>query len=272
VRLAFFGDIVGRPGRKVLSENLPGLRDRLGLDFVVANAENAAGGFGITGAICNELFDCGVDCITLGNHAWDQREIMGVIDHEPRLLRVANYPPLTNAPGRGANLFDVKGHRVLVVSVMGRLFMDPLDCPYTAVDREVSAAPLREVADAVIVDVHAEASGEKQGIGHFLDGRASLVVGSHTHVPTADTRILPGGTAFQTDAGMCGDYDSVIGMRKDISVQRQAIRLPGQRHEPADGPGMACGIFVETDPATGLAVRAAPIRIGIGLSSTIPAA
>lgn len=272
MRLAFFGDIVGRPGRKVLGEHLPGLRDRLGLDFVVANGENAAGGFGITEAICTELFDCGVDCITLGNHAWDQRDIMGVIDREPRLLRVSNYPPLTHAPGRGANLFDVKGKQVLVVSVMGRLFMDPLDCPYTAVDREVSAAPLREVADAIIVDVHAEATGEKQGIGHFLDGRVSLVVGSHTHVPTADTRILPGGTAFQTDAGMCGDYDSVIGMNKQISVARQSVRMPGQRHEPADGPGMACGVFVETDPRTGLAVRIAPIRVGTGLPSTIPAA
>jgi metallophosphoesterase (TIGR00282 family) len=272
MRIAFFGDVVGRSGRAVLNERLPGLRKRLALDFVCVNAENAAGGFGVTRAIADELFAAGADCLTLGNHAWDQREALGFIADEPRMLRVCNYPPLTHAPGRGAQMFDVAGRQVLVISVMGRLFMDPLDCPYSALEREVSACPLGLAADAIIVDVHAEASGEKQGLAHFLDGRVSLVVGTHTHVPTADARVLPGGTAFQTDLGMCGDYDSVIGMNKAISVARQSVRLPGQRHEPADGPGMACGVFVETDDRTGLATRIEPIRVGHGLRQILPTA
>jgi 2',3'-cyclic-nucleotide 2'-phosphodiesterase len=234
------------------------------------NAENAAGGFGLTSAIARELFDAGADCLTLGNHAWDQREAIQLIDQEPRLIRVANYPPLTEAPGRGAQMFSVGGRSVLVVSVMGRLYMDALDCPFSAVEREVSAAPLGLVADVVIVEVHGEATSEKQGMGHWLDGRVSLVVGTHTHVPTADTRILSGGTAFQTDLGMCGDYDSVIGMRKDIAVRKLISRMPAQRHEAADGPGLASGIFVETDDKTGLAVRAEPIRIGAGIKQAIP--
>ena len=272
MRIAFFGDVVGRPGRAVLTERLPALRDRLKLDFVAVNAENAAGGFGLTAKIAEELFSAGADCLTLGNHAWDQREALSYIETEPRLLRACNYPPLTQAPGRGAQLFDVAGRQVLVISVMGRLYMDPLDDPYSALDREVSSCPLGLAADAILVDVHAEASGEKQGIGHFLDGRASLVVGTHTHVPTADARVLPGGTAFITDLGMCGDYDSVIGMNKEISVERQASRLPGRRHEPADGPGMACGVFMETDDRTGLARRIEPIRVGYGLRQTVPTA
>ena len=270
MRLAFFGDVVGRAGRVTLCEQLPGLRRQLGLDFVAVNAENAAGGFGLTQSIGAELLGSGADCLTLGNHAWDQREAITYIDAEPRLLRAANYPPLTRAPGRGAQLFTVGRARVLVVTVMGRVYMDPLDCPFSAVEREVAACPLGDLADAVIVEVHGEATSEKQGMGHFLDGRASLVVGTHTHVPSADTRILPGGTAFQTELGMCGDYDSVIGMNKQIAVRKLVSRMPAQRHEPADGPGLISGIFVETDDKTGLAVRAEPIRMGVGLKQAVP--
>ena len=271
MRLAFFGDVVGRSGRHALTARLPDLRKALGLHFVVANAENAAGGFGITAAICDELYDAGVDVITLGNHAWDQREALIHIGREPRLLRACNYPRELSVPGRGANLYEASnGARVLVIEVMGRLFMDPLDDPFVAVDRELAQAPLGEVADAVIVDVHAEATSEKMAMGHFCDGRASLVVGTHTHVPTADAQILPAGTAYQTDAGMCGDYDSVIGMDKAISVRRFATRLPGDRNAAADGDGTACGVFVETDDRTGLAVRIEPIRLGGRLAQQVP--
>jgi 2',3'-cyclic-nucleotide 2'-phosphodiesterase len=241
----------------------------LALDFVVVNAENAANGFGITEAIAQELFGLGADCLTLGNHAWDQREAMTFISREARMLRVCNYPALSQAPGRGANLFQVRDQTVLVVSVMGRLFMDPLDCPFSAVDREVSACPLGVAADAILVDVHAEATSEKQAIGHFLDGRVTAVVGTHTHVPTADHRILAGGTAYISDVGMCGDYDSVIGMKKDISMRRQSIRLPGPRVESATGPGMACGIVIDTGPG-GLATRVQPVRVGAVLSEAVP--
>ncbi len=270
MRIAFFGDIVGKSGREILISRLPMLREKLKLDFVCANGENAASGFGITEKIANDLFDNGVDCITLGNHEWDQRETLSFIERETRLLRVANYPMLTNAPGRGAQLFNINGYQILVVSVMGRLYMDSLDCPYSAIEKEISACPLKEMADAIIIDVHAEATGEKQGIGHFVDGRASLVVGTHTHVPTADYRILEHGTGYISDLGMCGDYDSVLGMNKEISVRRQSVRLPHQRHEPATGRGMACGIFAEINPKTGLCERIEPIRFGYGLSEHIP--
>lgn len=270
MRIAFFGDVVGKPGREILAARLPQIKAQLALDFVCVNGENSAGGFGITESVANEIFDAGADCITLGNHEWDQREALNFIERETRLLRVCNYPALTNPPGRGAQMFSVNGYNILVVSVMGRLYMDSLDCPYSALEREISTSPLREMADCIIVDVHAEASGEKQGIGHFLDGRASLVVGTHTHVPTADARILEHGTGFITDLGMCGDYNSVLGMNKHISVRRQSVRLPYQRHEPATGRGMACGVYAEIDIKTGLCIRIEPIRFGNGLTETIP--
>ena len=270
MKIAFFGDVVGRPGREILASRLPTIKQELGLDFVCVNGENSAGGFGITETIAKEIFDAGADCITLGNHEWDQREALSFIERETRLLRVCNYPALTNPPGRGAQMFNINGFNILVVSVMGRLYMDSLDCPYSALEREISACPIREMADCIIVDVHAEASGEKQGIGHFLDGRVSLVVGTHTHVPTADARILEHGTGYITDLGMCGDYDSVLGMNKNISVRRQSVRLPYMRHEPAAGHGMACGIYAEIDNRTGLCTRIEPLRFGQGLVETIP--
>ena len=271
MRFAFFGDVVGRSGRDGLADHLPGLKRRLGLEFVIINAENAAAGFGITENTARELFQAGADCLTLGNHAWDQREALTYIVREPRMIRPLNFPILSDAPGRGAQMFETEGgRRVMVVNLLGRVFMDAMDDPFAAVDRELEACPLGAVADAVIVDMHAEATSEKMAMGHFCDGRASLVVGTHSHVPTADAQILPGGTAYQTDAGACADYDSVIGNQKDEPLRRFTTKISGGRYKPAEGPATVCGVFVETDPATGLARRVEPIRIGGRLSETVP--
>jgi hypothetical protein len=271
MRFAFFGDIVGRSGREGLAEHLPHLRRRLDLEFVVVNAENAAAGFGITENTARELFAAGADCLTLGNHSWDQKEALTYIVREPRLIRPLNYPALSDAPGRGAQLFETeRGRRVLVINLLGRVNMDSLDDPFAAVDRELNACPLGQAADAAIVDMHAEATSEKMAMGHFCDGRASLVVGTHTHVPTADAQILNGGTAYQTDAGACADYDSVIGNQKEEPLRRFTTRISGGRYQPAEGPATVCGVYVETDDATGLARRVEPIRIGGRLSESVP--
>ncbi|MGJ4926990.1 TIGR00282 family metallophosphoesterase [Bradyrhizobium sp. HKCCYLS2038] len=269
MRILFVGDVIGRTGRSAVSDHLPGLIRDWALDLVIVNGENAAGGFGITEAIYQELVDAGADAVTLGNHSWDQREALVFIERAPRLVRPANYPAGT--PGRGAALIETKiGARALVVNVLGRVFMTPFDDPFAAVGRELGACPLREAADAIVVDVHCEASSEKQGLGHFCDGRASLVVGTHTHVPTADHQILPGGTAYMTDAGMTGDYDSIIGMQKDEPLRRFQSGIPSARFEPASGPATLSGVAVETDDATGLAERIAPVRIGGRLSQARP--
>ena len=269
MRILFVGDVVGRAGRSAVSDHLPGLIRDWALDLVIVNGENAAGGFGITEAIYQELVDAGADAVTLGNHSWDQREALVFIERAPRLVRPANYPPGT--PGRGAALVEAKnGARALVVNVLGRVFMTPFDDPFAAIGRELGACPLREAADAIVVDVHCEASSEKQGLGHFCDGRASLVVGTHTHVPTADHQILPGGTAYMTDAGMTGDYDSIIGMQKDEPLRRFQSGIPSARFEPAMGEATLSGVAVETDDATGLAVKIAPLRIGGRLSPARP--
>jgi metallophosphoesterase (TIGR00282 family) len=267
MKLAFFGDVVGRSGRNAVSDHLPRLRKQLGLDAVIINAENAAGGFGITAGTAEHLFAAGADVLTLGNHSFDQPQGIGLIERDGRILRPANYPPGT--PGRGANLYDVNGYQMLVVSLHGRVFMDSLDDPFQAAERELAAAPLGEVADVVVVDFHAEATSEKNAMGYFCDSRASLVVGTHQHVPTADTRILPQGTAYQTDAGMCGDYNSIIGMEVDEPMRRFTTRMRSGRFEPATGPGTLCGVFVEVN-GKGLAVRAEPIRAGGQLAEQIP--
>ncbi|MEM8617168.1 MAG: TIGR00282 family metallophosphoesterase [Pseudomonadota bacterium] len=271
MKIAFFGDVVGKPGRQAVVDHLPGVRRDLDLDFVVVNAENAAGGFGLTEKIAEEFFDAGADCLTLGDHAWDQREALTYIEREPRLLRPANYPVDADAPGRGSHLFTLAdGRRIGVVQVQGNVFMKQiLENPFGAVDRALEAMPLGMVADAILVDMHCEATSEKMAMGHYCDGRVSLVVGSHTHVPTADHMILEGGTAYQTDAGMCGDYDSVIGMQKNNSMRRFATQLPGRRYEPALGEGTLAGTYVETNDTTGLAVKISPIRIGGQLSQIL---
>lgn len=272
MKLLYLGDVVGRAGRDAVVERLPQIRERLNLDFVVVNGENAAHGFGITPKICEEFYAAGVDVLTLGNHSWDQREIMPYIDSDPRLLRPLNYP--TGTPGKGVGVYALpRGRKVMVVQVMGRLFMDPLDDPFIAMEREltrVRLGPLGGGADAIIVDVHAEATSEKMALGHVADGRASLVVGSHSHIPTADLQILSGGTAYQTDAGMCGDYDSVIGMKKDAAIHKFVRKIPGERLSPADGPGTVCGVVVETDDRSGLAVKVGALRLGPRLAETWP--
>lgn len=269
MRLLFIGDVMGRSGRTAVAAELPGLRARWHLDCVVVNGENAAGGAGITESICADLVAAGADAVTLGNHAFDQREALIFIEREPRLVRPLNYPKGT--PGRGAALVEIAdGRRVLVVNVMGRVFMDALDDPFAGLEREIEACPLGAGCDAVVVDVHAEATSEKLALAHSFDGRASMIVGTHTHVPTADHQILPHGTAYQSDAGMTGDYDSVIGVEKDEPIRRFVRKLPGSRFEPASGPATLCGFAVETDDGTGLAVRVAPVRIGGRLAPAGP--
>ncbi|HUD89694.1 MAG TPA: TIGR00282 family metallophosphoesterase, partial [Xanthobacteraceae bacterium] len=216
------------------------------------------------------LIEAGADAVTLGNHAWDQKEALVFIERAPRLIRPINYPPGT--PGRGAAMIEAKnGARALVVNAMGRIFMEALDDPFTAIDRELAACPLHAGADVIVVDFHGEATSEKQAMGFFCDGRASLLVGTHTHAPTADLRILAGGTAFMSDVGMTGDYDSVIGMAKDEPLQRFVRRISSARFEPATGAATLCGVAVETDPATGLATQVGAVRLGGCLEQARPA-
>ena len=267
MNILFLGDIIGKPGRDVVHAELPRLRRSLKLDFVIANGENAAGGFGLTRAIAEEFFSIGIDAISTGNHWADQKEILTYIDGEDRILRPANYPKGT--PGRGANLYQTPAGSLLLINVMGRVFMDALDDPFASVEAQLSACRLREGADAIVVDIHAEATSEKMAMGHFCDGRASLVVGTHQHIPTADAQILPGGTAFQADAGACADYDSVIGMDKAEPVQRFIRKMSTQRYAPATGPATLCGVFIQTG-VNGLATRIDPVRVGGRLKQALP--
>jgi metallophosphoesterase (TIGR00282 family) len=267
MNILFLGDIIGKPGRDAVAAELPDLRSRLKPDLVIANGENAAHGFGLTRAIAEEFFAMGIDVISSGNHWADQKEILTYIDNEDRILRPRNYPKGT--PGRGANLYQTPAGSVLVINVMGRVFMDALDDPFAAVEAELAACPLGEAADAIVVDMHAETTSEKMAMGHFCDGRASLVVGTHTHVPTADAQILPGGTAYQSDAGACCDYDSVIGMDKAEPMQRFLRKISSARFTPATGPVTVCGVYVQTN-GKGLGERIEPIRVGGRLKQTIP--
>ena len=261
MRILFLGDIVGRAGRDAVAAALPRLRQSLKLDLVVVNAENASHGFGLAPAMADALFAAGADVLTLGNHAWDRKELVGYIETQPRLLRPLNFAPGT--PGQGSVLVDLpNGKRALVLQAMGRLFMEPSDDPFRATAELLGKHRLGTTVDAVIADIHAEATSEKMAYAHSFDGRISLVVGTHTHVPTADTQILPGGTAYQTDAGMCGDYNSVIGMDKGAAAAKFWRRVPGERLAPADGEATLCGVFIETDDRTGLAVNVAPLREG----------
>jgi metallophosphoesterase (TIGR00282 family) len=269
MRILFIGDVVGRSGRAVVLDRLPRLIAEWKLDLVVLNGENAAGGFGITEAIYNDLIDAGADAITLGNHAWDQREALVFIERAPRLIRPLNYP--SGTPGRGAAMIEAKnGARALVINALGRIFIDPLDDPFAAIERELTACPLKSGADAIVIDMHAEVTSEKQAMGYFADGRASAVIGTHTHAPTADHRILPRGTAFQSDVGMTGDYESVIGMAKEEPLLRFSRRIPQGKFEAANGPATLCGLAVETDDATGLARQVGPVRLGGKLEEARP--
>jgi hypothetical protein len=269
MRILFLGDVVGRSGRIAISETLPALRERYALDFVVVNGENAAGGFGITEPILLELLDAGADVVTTGNHAFDQREALVFIERHDRLLRPLNFPPGT--PGSGAGLFKARnGADVLAINAQGRVFMADLDDPFRAVERELEACRLKVGADAIVIDFHAEATSEKQAMGHFVDGRASAVIGTHTHVPTADEQILAKGTAYISDAGMCGDFNSVLGMDKEEPLNRFLTKIPSARFQPSLGEATLCGVAVDVDDATGLARAVAPLRLGGKLSRAEP--
>jgi len=269
VNILFCGDVMGRPGREAVRKHVPGLRRDLGLDLVVVNAENAAHGAGLTERLCGEFHDCGVDVLTTGNHVWDQRELIAYVERDPRVLRPANFPAGTPGAGWRLHRFD-DGRSALVVNLMGRLFMDALDDPFARLGSILAEHPLGRGPSAILVDMHAEASSEKMAMGHFADGRVSAVFGSHSHIPTADAQIFPGGTAYQTDAGMCGNYDSLIGLEKAAAVSRFVTKMPGERPQVAEGEATLCGVLVVTDDATGLACRVEPVRIGGRLTPHLP--
>ena len=264
----FCGDVVGRPGREAVKKYVPELRRRFAIDLVVVNAENAAAGRGLTERLCGEFYESGVDILTNGNHVWDQREIIPYLARDPCALRPANFPKGT--PGAGWRLHPVGERYALVINLMGRLFMDALDDPFARLEELLAEFRLGVEAAAILVDFHAEASSEKMAMGHFADGRVSAVFGSHSHVPTADHQIFPGGTAYQTDAGMCGDYDSVIGMQKQPAVMRFMTKMPGERPQVAEGEATLCGILLETDDTSGLALSVEPVRIGGRLAAHLP--
>jgi 2',3'-cyclic-nucleotide 2'-phosphodiesterase len=270
VNILLFGDVVGRPGRDAVKAQLPVLRRDLDIDIAIVNAENAAHGFGLTEKICGELYDSGADVLTTGNHVWDQREIIPYLERDPRVLRPANFPPGTVGSGCYLHRFG-DGRSILVVNLMGRLFMDALDDPFRALDALIAPYALGRDITAIVVDFHAEATSEKNALGHFADGRVSAVIGTHTHIPTADARVLPGGTGYITDIGMCGNYDSVIGMQKEASIRRFATKMPGQKPQVAEGEGTLCGVFIVIDDATGLTRRIEPVRVGGGLVPHMPA-
>jgi len=262
MRILFFGDVMGRSGRDGLTKQLPALKGTYNPDVVIVNGENAAAGHGISVKIAQEFFAMGVTCITTGNHIWKQKEVLFSIDAMPNLLRPLNYPAGT--PGRGSYLYALPdGRKIIIANIMGQLWMTPtLDDPFMTAETFVSANRLGQTAHAIFVDFHAEVTSEKVAMGQFLDGRVSAVIGTHTHIPTADEHILPKGTAFQTDAGMCGDFDSVIGMKKELAVWRFSHKLPGERLVPAEGEATVCGTFIETDDKTGLAQTITAIQIG----------
>ncbi len=260
---------MGRSGRDALEKHLPTLKAKLEPDVVIVNGENAAHGLGISEKICKEFYAFGVDVITTGNHVWDQREILAYITRDTKLLRPLNYPKDT--PGKGMVIHQLQdGRKIMVMNAMARLFMEPLEDPFRMVMEEVNKHPMGNNCQAIFLDFHGEATSEKLAMGHYLDGKVSGVVGTHTHVPTADAQILTKGTAYQTDAGMTGSYNSVIGVRKEISIHRFVRKTPGERMVPDDGEGTVCGTFIETNDQTGLALNVAPVRIGAHLREEIP--
>lgn len=272
MKILYLGDVVGRSGRQAIIDNLKTLRADWRLDFVVVNGENATNGAGLSGDHAKALLDAGADCLTLGDHAFDQRDMLQFIESEPRIIRPLNFAK--QAPGRGARIFsDGRGRKILVAQILGQVFMKrPFDDPFSGVDAVLRAHPLGGAVQASLIDVHCEATSEKMGMGHWCDGRASMVVGSHTHVATADAQILPGGTAFQSDAGMCGDYNSVIGMEKTEPMRRFITGMSKGRFQPASGEATLCGLYVETDDATGKATRVEMVRQGGRLAQAGPQA
>ena len=267
MRIVFIGDIYGRSGREALQKYLPKIHAELKPDFVIVNADNAANGHGINDKQVKEFYEWGVDCITGGDHVWDQRQIISYIKTDPKLLRPLNCPKDT--PGNGIYKIEKNGMSCLVVHALGRVFIDPLDDPFAAIKNIVDQNILGQNVDAIFVDFHAEATSEKMAMGHYLDGKVTAVVGSHTHIPTADHHILSGGTAYQTDAGMCGDYDSVIGAKKEIPLRKFITKVPGDRMIPASGEATLCGTLVIAKD-NGLAESIHPIRLGGKLETIWP--
>ncbi len=269
MRILFLGDIMGRAGRSAVAARLASLRAEMALDFIIVNGENATSGIGLSEPHAKAILAAGADCITLGDHAFDQRDMNGFIEREPRILRPLNFAKA--APGMGARLFQApNGRRILVAQVLGQVFMKrPFADPFAAIEDVLKAHPRGGQAHAIVVDMHCEATSEKMAMGHYCDGRASLVVGTHTHVPTADAMILPGGTAYLTDAGMCGDYHSVIGMEKAEPMRRFVTGMPKDRFQPAGGPATLCGVIVETDDASGQATSVTPFREGGRIGSAV---
>ncbi|MFV0293344.1 MAG: YmdB family metallophosphoesterase [Paracoccus sp. (in: a-proteobacteria)] len=272
MRLLFLGDVMGRAGRAAVAEGLAGLKASLRADFCVVNGENASGGMGLTGGHARVFLDAGADVVTLGDHAFDQKDMLSFIEKEPRVLRPLNFAK--DAPGRGSGVFEAsRGRRVLVAQVLGNVFMKrAFDDPFSALDGVLRAHPVGAMAavQAAMIDFHAEATSEKMAAGHFCDGRASLVVGTHTHVPTGDAQVLPRGTGYMTDAGMCGDYDSVIGMDKAEPMRRFVTGMTRDRFSPAQGNVTLSGVLVETDDRTGLVQAIWPVRQGGRLAPAMP--
>lgn len=270
MKILFLGDVMGRAGRRAITEKLPKLREEWKLDFVVVNGENASNGMGLSGDHAKLILEAGADCITLGDHAFDQKDMLQFIENEPRIIRPSNFAK--GAPGRGHRVFsDRRGRKILVTQVLGNVFMKrAFDDPFSAADAVLRQHVLGGAVQAALVDMHCEATSEKMGMGHFCDGRASVVVGTHTHIPTGDAQILNGGTAYLTDAGMCGDYNSVIGMEKAEPMRRFVTGMPKSRFTPALGEATLSGIYVETDDRTGLATTVKMVRQGGRLEQTGP--
>jgi len=248
LRILMIGDIVGRPGRRAVRDTLQTIRQELKIDMIIANGENAAGGTGITADIARELYDCGVDVLTMGNHIWDKKEIVSYIEQEPRMLRPANYPPGT--PGRGAGIFKINGTNVGIMNISGRVYLSNLDCPFRTADQIVES--ISGQTKIILVDFHAEATSEKIALGWYLDGKVSAVIGTHTHIQTGDERILPKGTAYITDVGMTGPRNSVIGVKANLVLQKFLTQMP-VRFEVADGPYQFNAVVIDVDPETGRA-------------------
>lgn len=263
MKILFCGDVVGRSGREIVKKYVPELKKAAKLDAVIVNGENAQHGCGVSPKTCAELFLNGVDVITTGNHVWDCREMFSYIETAPRVLRPLNF--IDTVPGHGFTLFPTPKGTILVVNAMGQVFMRPqLDNPFPMLDRLLQAYPMgTNGIRAIVVDFHAEATSEKMALGYYLDGRVSLVVGTHTHIPTADAQILDQGTAYMTDAGMCGDYHSLIGFPIEAIPTRYIKKIPmAKKPDPPQGEGTLCGLYLETDDATGLAVKVNPVRLG----------
>ena len=260
MKILYCGDVVGRPGREAVIQNIGKLRRAHAIDAVIVNAENAAHGFGLTPKICRDLFEAGTDIITTGNHVFDQHEIIPFLDEDKRIIRPLNYP--SGTAGQGSTVLELlSGKKILIAQVMGRVFMEALDCPVKALEEVLKTYRLKANVDAIMVDIHAEATSEKISFAHYFDGRVSAVFGTHTHVPTADACILKKGTAYLTDVGMCGDYDSVLGFEETAPIARLCKKYPQERLVPSKGEGTFCAVLFQTDDNTGLSTHIEQIII-----------